>query len=104
MLYLSEFMNIDSPAQLTGNPESIPLFYSILVISLSSHHSFDVSLFRYLISAILFWRLITQIDLVPPSIKHLQFGRFLKNGKLVPLSLHDQCTDIMSTKPDLIRF
>ncbi|XP_024983317.1 protein DETOXIFICATION 42 [Cynara cardunculus var. scolymus] len=38
---------------------------------------------QYLISAILFWRLIEKIDLVAPNSKHLQFGRFLKNGFLL---------------------
>lgn len=36
---------------------------------------------RYLILVILFWKLMKQVDLVPPSMKTLQFGRFLKNGK-----------------------
>ncbi|KAA8549747.1 hypothetical protein F0562_001235 [Nyssa sinensis] len=38
---------------------------------------------QYLISIILFWRLMQQVDLLPPSIKYLQFGRFLKNGFLL---------------------
>ncbi|XP_030522641.1 protein DETOXIFICATION 42 [Rhodamnia argentea] len=38
---------------------------------------------QYVISLILLWRLMKQIDLLPPSIKHLQFGRFLKNGFLL---------------------
>ncbi|KAL8204705.1 hypothetical protein R6Q57_010328 [Mikania cordata] len=38
---------------------------------------------QYLILVILFWRLIVKIDLVPPTSKHLQFGRFLKNGFLL---------------------
>lgn len=38
---------------------------------------------QYLISIILFWRLIEKIDIVPPNSKHLQFGRFLKNGFLL---------------------
>lgn len=38
---------------------------------------------RYLISVILFWRLIEKIDIVPPNSKHLQFGRFLKNGDYI---------------------
>ncbi|KAI5673588.1 hypothetical protein M9H77_13952 [Catharanthus roseus] len=38
---------------------------------------------QYLISLILFWRLSEQVDLLPPSIKHLQFSRFLKNGFLL---------------------
>ncbi|CAN1200119.1 Protein DETOXIFICATION 42 [Linum perenne] len=38
---------------------------------------------QYLISIILLWKLIAQVDLVPPSIKHLQLTRFLKNGFLL---------------------
>ncbi|XP_031271953.1 protein DETOXIFICATION 42 [Pistacia vera] len=38
---------------------------------------------QYLIAVILLWRLIKQVDLIPPSVKHLQFGRFLKNGFLL---------------------
>ncbi|KAL3647564.1 Protein DETOXIFICATION 42 [Castilleja foliolosa] len=38
---------------------------------------------QYLISVILFWRLKEQVDLMPPSLKYLQFGRFLKNGFLL---------------------
>ncbi|GKV22258.1 hypothetical protein SLEP1_g32140 [Rubroshorea leprosula] len=38
---------------------------------------------QYLIAVILLWRLMGQVDLLPPSIKHLQFGRFLKNGFLL---------------------
>ncbi|PQQ15648.1 protein DETOXIFICATION 42 isoform X2 [Prunus yedoensis var. nudiflora] len=38
---------------------------------------------QYLICVILLWRLMAQVDLLPPSIKHLQFSRFLKNGFLL---------------------
>ncbi|KNA19012.1 hypothetical protein SOVF_065710 [Spinacia oleracea] len=38
---------------------------------------------QYLISVILFWRLIQLVDLLPPSTKDLKFGRFLKNGFLL---------------------
>ncbi|XP_011047405.1 PREDICTED: MATE efflux family protein FRD3-like isoform X2 [Populus euphratica] len=38
---------------------------------------------QYLISVILLWRLMKKIDLVPPSVKDLQFSRFLKNGFLL---------------------
>ncbi|CAK9146887.1 unnamed protein product [Ilex paraguariensis] len=38
---------------------------------------------QYLISIILLWRLMEQVDLIPPSLKYLQFGRFLKNGFLL---------------------
>lgn len=38
---------------------------------------------QYLISLILLLRLMKQIDLLPPSIRDLQFSRFLKNGFLL---------------------
>lgn len=38
---------------------------------------------QYLISAILFCKLVQQIDLLPPHFKDLQFSRFLKNGFLL---------------------
>ncbi|XP_061959315.1 protein DETOXIFICATION 42 isoform X2 [Populus nigra] len=38
---------------------------------------------QYLISVILLWRLMKQVDLVPPSIKHLRLGQFLRNGLLL---------------------
>uniref|UniRef100_A0A804PRD1 Protein DETOXIFICATION n=1 Tax=Zea mays TaxID=4577 RepID=A0A804PRD1_MAIZE len=38
---------------------------------------------QYFIASILLWRLRLHVDLLPPSFKHLQFGRFLKNGFLL---------------------
>ncbi|XP_076928451.1 protein DETOXIFICATION 42-like [Bidens hawaiensis] len=38
---------------------------------------------QYLISVILLWKLIQLVDLLPPNIKDLQLGRFLKNGFLL---------------------
>ncbi|XP_022754251.1 protein DETOXIFICATION 42-like isoform X1 [Durio zibethinus] len=38
---------------------------------------------QYLISVILLWKLMSQVDLLSPNLKHLQFGRFLKNGSLL---------------------
>ncbi|RVX09776.1 Protein detoxification 42 [Vitis vinifera] len=38
---------------------------------------------QYLISVILLWRLMRKVDLLPPSIKDLQLGRFLRNGSLL---------------------
>ncbi|CAI9106416.1 OLC1v1005569C6 [Oldenlandia corymbosa var. corymbosa] len=38
---------------------------------------------QYLIVVILFWRLVQQLDLLPPSFKHLQLNRFLNNGFLL---------------------
>lgn len=37
---------------------------------------------RYLISLILLRRLMRQVDILPPSIKHMQIKRFLKNGDI----------------------
>ncbi|KAM0856271.1 hypothetical protein ACQ4PT_049225 [Festuca glaucescens] len=38
---------------------------------------------QYSIAAILLWRLRLHVELFPPSLKHLQIGRFLKNGFLL---------------------
>ncbi|KAJ8899204.1 hypothetical protein K2173_012380 [Erythroxylum novogranatense] len=38
---------------------------------------------QYLILAILCWRLMKKVVLLPPNRKHLQFNRFLKNGFLL---------------------
>ncbi|PQP96450.1 protein DETOXIFICATION 43-like [Prunus yedoensis var. nudiflora] len=38
---------------------------------------------QYLMALVLFIILTTKIDLLPPSIKELQFGRFLRNGTLL---------------------
>ncbi|KAK1287674.1 MATE efflux family protein 1 [Acorus calamus] len=38
---------------------------------------------QYLISIILLWRLMKQVVVLPPSLKDLQFSRFLKNGFLL---------------------
>uniref|UniRef100_A0A0A0K8B8 Protein DETOXIFICATION n=1 Tax=Cucumis sativus TaxID=3659 RepID=A0A0A0K8B8_CUCSA len=38
---------------------------------------------QYFIVTILFWRLVQKVNLMPPSLKDLQFGRFLKNGGLL---------------------
>ncbi|EEE50722.1 hypothetical protein OsJ_31020 [Oryza sativa Japonica Group] len=38
---------------------------------------------RYFIASILLWRLRLHVDLLPPSFKHMQFSRFLKNGFLL---------------------
>ncbi|CAN1255457.1 Protein DETOXIFICATION 42 [Linum perenne] len=35
---------------------------------------------QYVISIILLWNLVQEVDLLPPSIKELQLGRFLKSG------------------------
>lgn len=38
---------------------------------------------QYLIALILLWRLLMQVDVLPPSMKDLQLGRFLRNGFLL---------------------
>lgn len=43
----------------------------------------------------LLWRLIKEVDLLPPSINDLQIGRFLKNGKRISIFF----SKIAATKP-----
>ncbi|XP_068641021.1 protein DETOXIFICATION 42-like [Aristolochia californica] len=38
---------------------------------------------QYLISLILLLKLMKQVEILPPNLKYLQFGRFLKNGFLL---------------------
>ncbi|CAM0943602.1 unnamed protein product [Alopecurus aequalis] len=38
---------------------------------------------QYFIAVILLWRLRLHVQLLPPNLKHLQIGRFLKNGFLL---------------------
>ncbi|XP_022948300.1 protein DETOXIFICATION 43-like [Cucurbita moschata] len=38
---------------------------------------------QYLIVLVLAWRLMQKVDLLPPSLRELQLGRFLKNGSLL---------------------
>ncbi|KAL9256089.1 DETOXIFICATION 43-like protein [Drosera capensis] len=38
---------------------------------------------QYVMSIILLWRLMKKVDLMPPSLKTLEFSRFLKNGGLL---------------------
>lgn len=37
---------------------------------------------RYLITVILIFRLVQQVDVIPPSLKSLKFGRFLGCGEI----------------------
>ncbi|XP_028788068.1 protein DETOXIFICATION 42 [Neltuma alba] len=59
-----------------------PLFMFVFRLGVSGAAIAHV-ISQYLISVILLWRLIGQVDLIPPSMKHLQFDRFLKNGFLL---------------------
>lgn len=52
---------------------------------LGLRHGYCCFLYRYLITVILLWKLTKKVDLLPPSVKHMQFGRFLKNGKGITL-------------------
>ncbi|XVF73634.1 hypothetical protein PTKIN_Ptkin12aG0217800 [Pterospermum kingtungense] len=59
-----------------------PIFMFVLRLGVSGAAIAHV-LSQYLISLILFWRLMKQVNLLPPNMKDLQFGRFLKNGILL---------------------
>ncbi|PPD97503.1 hypothetical protein GOBAR_DD05461 [Gossypium barbadense] len=59
-----------------------PIFIFVLKLGVSGAAIAHV-LSQYLISLILLWRLMKQVNLLPPNMKDLQFGRFLKNGFLL---------------------
>ncbi|XP_065871989.1 protein DETOXIFICATION 43-like [Euphorbia lathyris] len=59
-----------------------PIFIFICGLGVSGAAIAHV-LSQYLMSLILLWRLMKEVDLLPPSGKDLQFGRFLKNGFLL---------------------
>ncbi|XP_065867039.1 protein DETOXIFICATION 42 [Euphorbia lathyris] len=59
-----------------------PIFIFVFRLGVSGAAISHV-LSQYLISVILLWRLMEKVDLLPPSLKHLQFERFLKNGFLL---------------------
>ncbi|KAI8558999.1 hypothetical protein RHMOL_Rhmol04G0140000 [Rhododendron molle] len=74
-------------ATLVGDAANIildPIFIFIFRMGVSGAAIAHV-ISQYLISLILLWTLIGQVDLLPPRIKDLQFGRFLKNGFLLLL-------------------
>ncbi|XWS77418.1 hypothetical protein CRYUN_Cryun01aG0259900 [Craigia yunnanensis] len=59
-----------------------PIFIFALRLGVSGAAIAHV-LSQYLILLILLWRLMKQVNLLPPNLKDLQFGRFLKNGFLL---------------------
>nr|ACU23396.1 unknown [Glycine max] len=59
-----------------------PLFMFVFRLGVSGAAIAHV-ISQYLISVILLWRLLERVDLIPPSINHLQLDRFLKNGFLL---------------------
>ncbi|KAL4323540.1 hypothetical protein GQ457_11G019850 [Hibiscus cannabinus] len=59
-----------------------PIFIFVLRLGVSGAAIAHI-LSQYLISLILLWRLMKQVSLLPPNMKDLQFGRFLKNGFLL---------------------
>ncbi|KAL1323946.1 protein DETOXIFICATION 42-like isoform X2 [Arachis hypogaea] len=72
-------------ATLAGDLTNIaldPLFMFVFRLGVSGAAIAHV-ISQYLISVILLWKLMQKVDLMPPSIKHLQFDRFLKNGFLL---------------------
>ncbi|XP_020206229.1 protein DETOXIFICATION 42 isoform X3 [Cajanus cajan] len=71
-------------ATLAGDVTNIaldPLFIFVFRLGVSGAAIAHV-ISQYLISVILLWSLVKKVDLIPPSIKHLQFDRFLKNASL----------------------
>ncbi|CAL5426140.1 unnamed protein product [Camellia sinensis] len=72
-------------ATLAGDAMNIildPIFIFVFRLGISGAAIAHV-ISQYLISIILLWRLWQQVDLLPPSFKHMQFSRFLKNGFLL---------------------
>lgn len=72
-------------ATVVGDASNIildPLFIFVFRMGISGAAIAHV-ISQYLISLILLWRLMSQVDLLPPSIKDLKFERFLKNGLLL---------------------
>ncbi|KAF8044005.1 hypothetical protein BT93_A2093 [Corymbia citriodora subsp. variegata] len=72
-------------ATVVGDASNIildPLFIFVLRMGISGAAIAHV-ISQYLISLILLWKLMSQVDLLPPSIKDLKFERFLKNGFLL---------------------
>ncbi|XP_022769642.1 protein DETOXIFICATION 43-like isoform X2 [Durio zibethinus] len=59
-----------------------PIFIFALRLGVSGAAIAHV-LSQYLISVILLWRLMKQVNLLPPNMEDLQFGKFLKNGFLL---------------------
>ncbi|GJU96510.1 protein DETOXIFICATION 42 [Tanacetum coccineum] len=79
------FKDTKTPLYATGDLTNIildPIFMFVFGLGVSGAAIAHV-ISQYLISIILLWRLIERVDLVPPNSKHLQFGRFLKNGFLL---------------------
>ncbi|KAH7844581.1 hypothetical protein Vadar_029654 [Vaccinium darrowii] len=72
-------------ATLVGDAANIildPIFIFIFRMGVSGAAIAHV-ISQYLISLILLWSLMGKVDLLPPRIKDLQFGRFLQNGFLL---------------------
>ncbi|KAI6696748.1 hypothetical protein NL676_016867 [Syzygium grande] len=72
-------------ATVVGDASNIildPLFIFVLRMGISGAAIAHV-ISQYLISLILLWKLMSQVDLLPPSIKDLKFERFLRNGFLL---------------------
>lgn len=58
---------------------------------------------RYLITLILLCRLVQQVDVIPPSIKSLKFGRFLGCGEM-PLESWNQITSLTDPRKRTLNF
>ena len=58
---------------------------------------------RYLITLILLCRLVQQVDVIPPSIKSLKFGRFLGCGE-IPLESWKKITTLTDPRKRTLNF
>ncbi|KAF6158580.1 hypothetical protein GIB67_040094 [Kingdonia uniflora] len=59
-----------------------PIFIFVLKMGVSGAAIAHI-ISQYILAIILLWRLMKKINLVPPSIKALQFSRFLRNGSML---------------------
>lgn len=59
-----------------------PIFMFVLKMGVRGAATAHV-ISQYLISLLLLWRLKEQVDFLSPSLKYMQFGRFIKNGLLL---------------------
>ncbi|GMH08178.1 hypothetical protein Nepgr_010018 [Nepenthes gracilis] len=74
-------------ATVAGNVANIildPIFIFVFHMGVSGAAIAHV-ISQYMISLILMWRLMQKVNLLPPHMQDLQFGRFLKNGFLLLL-------------------
>jgi len=74
-----------TPVTRAREKQQLLYFYDKLILTFVSPYC------RYLITLILLCRLVQQVDVIPPSIKSLKFGRFLGCGE-IPMESRDRIT------------